>query len=469
MGIRYFAANKINLNMMMRRYRSSLLSLLLITLCYITGYAQPKPSFDHSKMVSYLQKLATYHKVMGSVAIDSAGKEVFSYSTGAKRLSTDSLIADAETEYRIGSVTKTFTATLIFQLIEANKLSLDTKLSTFYPDLPQADRISIQQLLSHRSGLFNFTNAPDYKSWMTNPHTKQQLLDIFKGQEAQFAPGSQTKYSNTNYVLLGFIIEELSGNSYADQLQKRITKPLGLIHTYYGNAIDNPDEAASFRFADSTWKAMPETDMSIPGGAGAIVSTPDDLTDFIRALFKGALVSQQSLDKMTRVQQRLGMGLMQIPFYDKIGYGHTGGIDGFQSMLAYFPNEDVALAFTGNGLNYSMNQAIIGMLSIYFGKEFSIPSFNTTSISLDKKEKEQYTGTYISNQLPIDIRIFIKDNALKAQATGQAAFPLTASDQTTLRYDPTGVVMEFDSLANKKYQHFILKQSGGEFRFNRNE
>lgn len=449
------------------RFRVLIAGVVLGLLFQLTANGQSSATFDKQKLDTYFNKLAEKSKLMGSVAIDSAGTEVYHRSVGVVD-SAKKRKADRNIKYRIGSVTKTFTAVMVFQLIEEGKLSLSTKLETFYPEVPQAQQITIEHLLRHQSGLFNFTNASDYTEWMTQERSKEQMLKLIREDEPQFALGLQTSYSNTNYVLLGYIIEDISGESYADQLEKRITAPLQLDDTYYGDGI-NPakNEAVSFRYSQSQWRVIPETDMSIPGGAGGIVSNPDDLTDFIRALFKGKLVSRASLDQMTTIEQGLGMGLMKIPFYDTFAYGHNGGIDGFQSNLSYFPKEDVALAFTSNGLNYQMNDILIGVLSIYFGKDFEIPSFNKQTISLSENQMQKYVGKYVSDQLPMDIQVYIEKNTLKAQASGQSSFPLTATDTTTLRFNSAGIVMKFDLLKEDKYQQFTLQQAGGSYLFRR--
>lgn len=341
---------------------------------------QTNASFDRQKLTNYLNTLNQEQKFMGSVAIDSAGTEVYNRSFGLINKQGDIVKADTQTKYHIGSITKTFTATMIMQLVEEGKLSLSTKLADYYSDIPQADSITIEHLLRHQSGLYNFTKAHDYIEWKTEQRSKEQMLEEFRNYSPQFTPGSKTRYSNTNYVLLSYIIEDITGTSYAKQLKKRITAPLELQHTYYGDGIDPAEnEAASFRYRDEQWNAMPETDMSIPSGAGAIVSTPDDLTDFIYALFEGKLVSEQSLEKMTSFENRMGIGLIKSPFYNTFTYGHSGTIDGFRSHLAYFPDQKVAMAITANGMNYKMNDILIGIPSIYFGKDFEIPNFDTQS------------------------------------------------------------------------------------------
>lgn len=445
------------------------LFIFVVTLS-VTAEAQNRPVFNKEKLNAYLDTLFQNDKFMGSVALDSAGVTVYSKSVGYRDMDEPNLKSDRHTVYRIGSVTKTFTATLIFQLIEEGRLSLSTQLSEYYPEIPQADAITIEHLLRHQSGLFNFTNAEDYTEWMTEERTKEQMLDLFRNQETQFEPGEKVSYSNTNYVLLGYILEDITGRSYARLLEQRIAGPLGLERTYFGGKINTEEgEAASFHYDGDQWTKLPETNMFIPHGAGAIVSTTEDMLVFIRSLFNGELVSQESLDKMTGLQQRFGMGLFGIPFYDKTAYGHTGGIDGFQSNLAYFPEQEVGIAFAGNGLSYSMNEILIGVLSIYFGRNFAIPTFDQKSITLSHQQMQRYTGNYTSKMLPMEIRVFVEDSALKAQATGQSSFRLTATDGQTMRFDPAGIVMEFDSLAAGRYQRFILKQSGGQFLFKREE
>ncbi|WP_138431025.1 serine hydrolase domain-containing protein [Fodinibius saliphilus] len=451
------------------RLRISLLVVVLSFLLQPSIYAQSSSSFDKQKLDAYFNKLVEKDKFMGSVAIASDDSDVYQKTVGYASKKRE-IQANSNTKYRIGSVTKTFTAAMIFQLIEEGNLSLDTRLADFYPQIPQADSITIEHLLRHQSGLYNFTSSSAYPNWMSEKKSTEELLALFRDSESQFSPGEQISYSNTNYVLLGFVIEDITGRSYAKELQKRIVDPLKLENTYYGGAIDmNNNEAFSFGFSGDSWSKAPETHMSIPGGAGAIVSTPDDLNDFIRALFKGKVVSEKSLDKMTDTKQGMGMGLMKIPFYNTYSYGHNGSIGGFNSSMSYFPTEGVALAVTSNAINYSMNDMLLGILSIYFGKEFEIPSFDQKTITLSKKEMQKYVGDYVSSQLPMDIKVFIDKSTLKAQATGQGAFPLTANSKTGFRFDPAGIKIKFDSLASKKYQQFQLKQGGGTFLFKRNK
>jgi D-alanyl-D-alanine carboxypeptidase len=358
-------------------FRQALLCILLVTGLQGTVAAQPEASFDRQKMDKYLRVLDGAQKFMGTVDIDSAGQDIYGHSVGFIRTRGDTVMADSQTVYRIGSITKTFTATMIMQLIEEGKLSLSTKLRDFYPDIPQADRITIEHLLRHQSGIRNLSASTLPRKWLTKPPTKQQKLDLFRSLEPTFSPGVKTEYSNTNFALLGFIIEDVTGESYGTQLQKRIAEPLGLRRTRYGERPDaGQNVAASFRFEQSRWKKQAGIDLSIPGGAGGVVSTPDELTDFIHGLFDGKLVSEASLKKMKDLQDGMGMGLYELEASDAFALGHRGGIDGFRSHLAYFPDQEVAVAYSANGLNYSRNDIFAGVTRIYFGREFELPDFD---------------------------------------------------------------------------------------------
>lgn len=358
--------------------RTVLLCSALFVLASHSVKAQPEASFNEQKVDAYLDRLYDAKKFMGTVDIDSAGTDVYSRSVGFISAQDDTVMADGQTVYRIGSVTKTFTATMIMQLIDEGKLSLSTPLQTFYPDIPQFGQITIEQLLRHQSGIPSFGGSTLPKKWLRGtPPTKQQKLDFLRGLEPDFDPGSQSGYSNTNYVMLEFIIEEVTADAYAAQLRQRITEPLDLQRTYFGDAIDvRQNEAAAFGRSDSQWKKRRTIDPSIPGGAGGVVSTPKDLTDFIHALLNGELTSQESLDEMTTLDDGMGAGLYEIEGADAFAIGHKGGGQGFFSHLAYFPDQKVAVAYSANGLDYSRDDIFAGIASIYFGRDFDLPDLN---------------------------------------------------------------------------------------------
>jgi CubicO group peptidase (beta-lactamase class C family) len=178
---------------------------------------------------------------------------------------------------------------MIFQLIEEKKLTLETPLATFFPQMPNAATITIDQLLSHRSGLHSLTDDEAYLTYMTQPKTQAELMGIMAAPKADFEPGAKFAYSNTNYILLGYIVEKLARMPYAQALQKRVTTKAGL-NKHLLRQCNRHEEAGSESLCNigHGWKASSDTDMSIPGGAGAVVSTPTDLNDFGSAVWRQA-------------------------------------------------------------------------------------------------------------------------------------------------------------------------------------
>jgi CubicO group peptidase (beta-lactamase class C family) len=352
-----------------------------------------------------------------------------------------------------------FTATLIFQLIDEGRLNLSTTLDQYFPTVSNAGKITIGNMLSHRSGIHSFTNDSDYLVWMIEPKTRDEMVAIISSKKADFEPDARTEYSNSNFVLLGFILEEIYKKPYNAILQSRICLKAGLKDTYYGGKTDiTKNESYSFRFMTS-WEKQPETDMSIPHGAGAIVSTSSDLVKFIYALFAGQLVSDESLTKMKTITDGMGMGMQQFPYENKKIYGHGGAIDGFNSLLCYFPDEKIAIAYCSNGTVYSINDILLGALAIYFQKPFALPVF--TSYDVTPEELQQYPGVYSSEQIPIKITITTDNGKLFGQGSGQPAFPMEASAKDIFKFEPAGIVIKF----TPEKGEFVLEQGGGSFTF----
>lgn len=421
-------------------------------------------SINTAKLDSLFDILNSKNKAMGSIAISANGKLVYQKAIGYTSINGDNKTpANIKTKYRIGSITKMFTATMILQLVEEGKLTIDTKLSKWFPQVANADKITIGEMLSHHSGLHNFTNDAAFANYMTKPQSEADMLAIIQKQPSDFEPDTKADYSNTNFVLLGYIVEKITGKRYADELKHRIIAKIGLTDTYYGGKINSANnEAYSYKF-DNGWQLQPETDMSIPGAAGALVSTPADLTKFIEALFGGKLISQKSLDQMKTMKDNFGMAMFIMPFYDKIGYGHNGGIDGFSSVLSYFPEDKLAISYISNGVAYPMNDILLGVLKIYFNKPFQVPTFKTIITSSDQLDK--YLGNYSTTQMPLKIVITKNNTTLVAQGTGQAAFELEAVEPDKFIYSAAGITLLFDPAKNE----FTLLQGGQNILFTKDK
>jgi CubicO group peptidase (beta-lactamase class C family) len=307
---------------------------------------------------------------------------------------------------------------MIFQLIDEKKLSLSEKLATYFPQLPDAGKITIEEMLYHRSGLHDYTHDTNFPEWMDRPKTHEEMLKIIEDKGSDFEPGTKADYCNTNYLLLSYIIEKADKMPYAKAIEKRITSKIGLKNTYYGKPIDiRRDEATSYKYSDSTWNKEKETDVSIHCGAGSIVSTPGDLIVFIRNLFNGKLITYSSLDTMKTMIDGYGMGMFPYDFDSTKGYGHNGRIEEFYSAVRYYPAKELAVSYITNGILYPRTDILEGILKICFNDDYTIPF--SKRVVPQGSDFDKYVGTYSSGDLPFKVVCKKNDNKLILEAAGK--------------------------------------------------
>lgn len=435
--------------------KQKIFAALIITFSALQGYAQ---NFDKAKLDAYFDKLEQNDKFMGSVAVSRNGEIIYTRSVGFADVENQ-LKANPDSKYRIGSISKTFTTVLVMKAVEQKKLTLDQTIDKYFPAIKNAEKITVANLLYHRSGIHSFTDDKEYLDWNTQPKTEKEMLEIIVKGGSDFEPDSKSAYSNSNFVLLTFIVEKSFKKPYGELVNELIAKPAGLKNTALGGKIaTGKNECKSYKYVGQ-WNVEPETNISVPLGAGGIVSTPTDLVKFSNALFGGKLVTKESLEQMQTVKERFGMGLFKIPFNDKTGFGHTGGIDGFTSVFSHFSDGNISYAMISNGTNFNNNNISIAVLSAVFGNDFDIPDFK--AFKVDAGTLEKYVGVYASTQIPLKITITRNNETLVAQATGQAAFPLEATAADKFKFEQAGVVMEFNAVEKS----MVLKQGGGVFNY----
>lgn len=291
-------------------------------------YAQSsdyKNSID--SVMSYFSKENSF---LSNIEMKKGNDIIYSYSSNS--------FEPKDGQYRIGSITKTFTSIIIFQLIEEQKLTLETTLSKFYPKIKNAENITIENLLSHTTGIYNITSWENYYSTRNQNFSKEQVLNIIYNGQPDFKPSKDCSYSNSNYILLGYIIEDITSKNFALNVKERITNKIDLQQTFVAENESYIKNEKSYLYNGKTWVEDISSHPSLPSSAGAIVSTVSDLNKLLYNLFNGNLVSEKSLSIMQSLKSKsIGHGLFKLPFYDKIGWGHTGSIDEFKSATAYFP------------------------------------------------------------------------------------------------------------------------------------
>lgn len=409
---------------------------IILLLFLLGGFSVEAQNFNRQKLDSLLNYFEVNHQFMGNVAIAQNGKIVYTHAQGYRDVELRTA-ADRSTVYRIGSISKTITSTIILQLIEEQKLNMETRLSQFYPEIPNASTLSIYDLLSHQSDLYNFTDAPDYLTWANEPKTKEELLEIFKENGSVPNPKGRFNYSNTNYVLLTWIAEDVENKTFEKILEKRIFKKLELKRSFYGRNIKSKNNEAFSYQVIGNWELSPETDWTIALGAGSLLMSASDLTRFFDALFSGDLISKESLKAMTSTTDQVGLGIFNFPYRDKDLYGHTGGIDGFRTMAVYFLNENTGFTLLSNGTKRDLNEVFLGIIDIYFGYDYDLPKVEKV------KNPEKFIGIYSAPDFPLAIEIFTDQGFLYGKATGQSSFLLEQADENSFFFPSGNLKIDF--------------------------
>lgn len=419
-------------------------------------HAQP---LDTAKLDRFFDRLAEKNQAMGSLAIAKDGKVLYTRAIGYGQISgTEKKPLTAASRFRIASIGKTYTAVMILQLVEERKLKLNDTLDRFFPEVPNAAKITIVHMLSHRSGVPNLRREWDpLRNWR-NGITKDETLALIARATPDFEPGTKQAYSNAGYFLLTRILEAITGKSYADALADRITSRTGLADTYVeaGFLDVNKNESLTYNYFGGEWKQHPETHPSIAYGAGQIMSTPHDLARFIHALFDGKLVSKESLDQMTTIRDGEGLGLVPFTYVGRTFYGNTGGGDNHGSWLVYEPQEKLAVAYTTNAKVYPVAKIVTGVIDICYHQPFQIPSFE--GIAVSPEILASYVGVYSNPEAPVKFTITTKDATLFGQPGNESPAPLEATAPDKFQLAGGRVVFEFDAAKGQ----MLIKRGGTE-------
>lgn len=255
-----------------------------------------------------------------------------------------------ETRFRLGLLTEPFTATAILQLEEAGALGLDDTVSRHLPAYPRGEEITIRDLLTHRSGIPNYTDDPSFPSWKATPHDTAQMLDRFSSWPLEFSPGSASLPSNSNYFLLGAVIEKVSGQPYATYVRDRILEPAQMTSTTFGDAWESGEQAIGNVWNDDEQLDPPDPiDMSTFGAAGGLVSTAPDLVKWDRALRSGVVLSPESVDRMTTPDEDgFGLGWVVSRAYGQDLVSFPGAIDGYSGAMLRFLDDETTVIVLAN-------------------------------------------------------------------------------------------------------------------------
>lgn len=364
-----------------------------------------------------------------------------------------------DTKFRLGSITKPFTAVAILQLAEAGKLKLDDPISKYYDGSPGSwEKITVHHLLTHTSGIPSYTSIPHFfRDKSRDPRTPVEIVKMTQDQPLEFAPGEKWKYNNTGYVLLGHIIEKVSGESYEAYLKKNVFDPLGMKDSGY----DSFKAVIKKRAAGYTARGenADYLDMSLPFSAGSLYSTVDNLLIWDQALYAGKLLSKDSYAKMfTTYLQDYAYGWAVKPLFGHKQIGHGGGINGFNTQFMRFPDDKLTVIVLANINGPSADRISRDLAGIYFGEKIEPPQ-ERSAITVAPEVLEAFVGKY--ELKPDFIITFTREgNQLFTQATGQPKFPAFAYAENKFFLKVVDAEIEFERDAEGKVTGMILRQGG---------
>ena len=431
--------------------------IFLSLFCLIPTIGQPAP--DVLKYEARAKSHVDAGDFFGAVLVAKDGKVLYRKGFGMAQAEWE-IANTPETKFRLGSITKQFTAVAVLQLVEQGKIKLDDPVKKFYPSAPVTwDAITIHHLLNHTSGIKSYTGLPDFfaKNSML-PMKPAAIVKLTQDMPLEFAPGTKFAYNNTGYVLLGAILEEVTGKPYADHLREVIFEPLGMKDTGFDvTATILKSRAAGYQRTPTGLQNARYLDMTLPHAAGSLYSTVDDLAKWDQALYTEKLISVESRTKMlTPGLGDYGYGMMVHKMGAHLVTEHGGGINGFSTHLLRVPDEKLLVVTLANVSTPGAGKLAQELAKLALG----IPLPKTpVEIPIAAEILKDYPGVYqLAPQFSMTIRA--DGDQLTVQASGQGVdriFPYEVDKFFSNRVDAQ---IEFTRGTDGKVGGLILHQNG---------
>ncbi len=419
-----------------------LISLLIVIFFFQSGFAQQIGLLE-SKIDEYVIPYLEMDAWSGVISIYQSGQPIIqrSYGYADREWETPNT---AQTKFRIASISKVFTEVAILKLVENNQLSLEDKLTAFIPDYPRGNEISVRQLLTHRSGVPHLNSFPNYNELIKFDYRIEDVIDLFKNKPLEFEPGFRYRYSNSGYVLLAFIIEQLSGLTYESYLNEEIFKPLDLHDT----GIDDETEiienrAKGYMFNELGHLINAEyVNMDIKIGGGSLYSTSEDLNRFIQKLLNGEVL-KSTLNELPNFGDIEGERL----------FTANGRVQGFCHQITHRINQDITVIILGNHYSNIALPIADDIYKIYSGESYEVPeNYLSQEIKVSVEDLKDYAGTYDFGFGPVG-EVKVIDDYLGYGAPGRNSFDkLIPIGGNKFFYIQSWVVLEFKNKENNIYE-----------------
>lgn len=434
------------------------LVILITSFCIVlAGFSQDITA----KLDTLVSTYAGLHKFNGSVLVAKKGTILLDKGYGYRN-ATNKVLNDEKTIYQLGSVTKQFTAAIILKLQEEKKLDVKDKLSKYFPAYPKGDSITIEELLTHTSGIYNYTNNADFMAKeVTNPSNREKIMALFKDKPLDFSPGTGWNYSNSGYALLGYIIEMVANKPYEEVVRKYIFSPLQMTHSGFDFTHLKSNEKATgyFKLDNANAAPAPIVDSSISFSAGAIYSTTDDLYRWHKALEANTILTKAEQEKAyTPVRKNYGYGWTIDSLEGKRRVGHGGGIHGFITNIARVPEDDVCIVLLSNASNETLGEITKNIFNLLYNKPYELPK-ERTAIKVPEAILQQYIGEY---EIRPDLHavMSVKNGELIVAPTGQPESVIYAEKEDFFFVKEQDIQIQFTRNDAKEVAGFILHQGG---------
>jgi CubicO group peptidase (beta-lactamase class C family) len=417
-----------------------------------------------SKFQQYMDACVAVDHFSGTVHVTRDGSVLFSAGYGLAN-AEHQVPNGPQTKFRLGSITKQFTAMAILILQERGKLAVEDPVGEYLDDAPEAwERVTIHHLLTHTSGIHSYTADPDYRARMTHPETVKSMFARFKDRPLDFRPGEKFAYSNSGYFVLGAIIERITGTSYEAFLKEEIFDPLGMTDTGYDHpATILPRRASGYvRKGDGDVLENAEyLDMAQPYAAGSLYSTVLDLAKWDQALRDGKLISESSLARMFTPEKNdyaYGWSVATRGGHKEIGHG--GGINGFATQILRYPDEKLCAVVLCNVLPTNPGKVAHDLAAIACGDPYTLPRARKVA-RIAPEVLDAYVGRYELTP-KVHLTITREGDHLMVQPTGQPRLELFPESETEFFLKPIDVQIIFvkDGQGQGKVTHLMFHQGG---------
>ncbi len=452
------------------RNRSQSLSALMVVLWLSAStsgilFAEPADSSLPEKLDSILSEIYPRDEPGAAVIVVKDGTVLLRKGYGLAQVELGVAI-EPEMVFRLGSITKQFTGAAIMLLEEEGKLSVKDSISKYLPDYPvHGHEITIEHLLTHTSGIYNYTAIPGYMAEKVRNHlTTEELVEAFKDQPMNFSPGERWSYSNSGYVLLGAIIEKVSGKSYADFVQERIFDPLGMKNSHYGGHQIIAGRVAGYGWNGTEYTNSSYLSMTQPHAAGSLLSNVDDLYRWNQALERNELLGQDSYDRMTTgfklndgEDSNYGYGFATGKLRGRPVISHGGGIFGFATYAFRIPEANSFIAILTNRPGKQPNPTFVGTKIGAYLVDDPFPSW--TAADVDPQILAGYVGVYKIDD-DDERTVTLEDGVLYTQRTGGGKTKVIPASETTFFYETSFSYFEIVRDASGKASHMLMYQNG---------